>query len=63
MKDTKYRVFDYKNNFQQSYSAQLKDSLEWAIQCAKRTNGRVEKITTEDGNESSEVVYVVTPKS
>jgi len=36
-----YRVFNHKEDYQQSYSPSLDGSLDWAIDCAKRTNGKV----------------------
>lgn len=53
-----YRVFDDRNNYQQSYSAQLKKSFDWAKDCANRTNGVIHEVILEDGKEvSSNVVY------
>ena len=50
MKETKYRVFDRKDKYQQTYSPELDGSLEWAIQCANHTQGRVEEVTLENGD-------------
>jgi hypothetical protein len=41
MTKTKYRVFDYKNNFHQSYDAALQGAFAWAHDCAKRVHGYV----------------------
>ncbi len=58
MKETKYRVFDRKDKYQQTYSPELDGSLEWAIQCANHTQGRVEEVTLENGEVvSSTTIY------
>jgi len=54
-----YRVFNKKDVYQQSYCVSLQDSLEWAINCAEKTNGRVEKVYDKDGEEVSEIVFSV----
>lgn len=54
MKETKYRVFDRHDRFQQSYDAVLEGALDWAIACAKYTKGRVMEITFKNGKEISE---------
>ena len=41
MTQTKYRVFDHKNNFHQSYDASLQGALGWALDCAKRVHGYI----------------------
>ena len=57
-KEVVYRVYDNKNNYQQSYSAQLDKSFDWARDCANRTNGTVHEVTLEQGKEtSSKVLY------
>ncbi len=57
-KEVVYRVYDNKNNYQQSYSAQLVKSFDWARDCANRTNGTVHEVTLEHGKEiSSKVLY------
>jgi hypothetical protein len=48
-----YRVYNDKEDYQQSYDSRLKDSLEWAIDCAKRTNGKVFCCELKDGNTSN----------
>ena len=49
MTENMYRVFNKKGDYQQSYSLKLKDSLDWAIDCAKRTNGDVYLCEIEGG--------------
>ena len=44
MKETKYRVYDQKGNFQQSYSDQLAGGFSYARDCAKRVGGYVIKV-------------------
>jgi hypothetical protein len=48
--NVKYRVFDHKNNFHQSYDSQLEGSFKWAENCAKRINGYVLEYTHEEFN-------------
>lgn len=43
--EIKYRVFDAKGNFQQSYSNKLKGGYSWARDCAKRVNGYIVEVT------------------
>lgn len=52
MKETKYRVYDQKGHFQQTYSAQLDGAFSWARDCAKRVNGYVLEVSLEDGAET-----------
>ena len=60
MKEVKYRVFDRKNNHQQTYSPELHGSLDWAIQCANHTQGRVDEVTFENGKAvSSTTTYPI----
>lgn len=61
MTNIKYRVFDHKGIYQQSYSAELSGSLDWAIQCANRTKGRVEEVKLSRGEEVVKIVYAVKP--
>ncbi|MEN9513243.1 MAG: hypothetical protein RJB16_1003 [Bacteroidota bacterium] len=57
-KEVVYRVYDNKNNYQQSYSAKLDKAFNWARDCANRTNGKVHEVTLEDGKEvSSKIIY------
>jgi hypothetical protein len=57
-KEVVYRVYDHKNNYQQSYSAQLDKAFNWAVDCANRTNGRIEEVILENGKEvSSKTIY------
>lgn len=51
MKETKYRVYDQKGNFQQSYSDQLAGGFSYARDCAKRVGGYVLKVDFNDGTE------------
>ncbi len=51
MKETKYRVYDQKGNFQQSYSDQLPNGFSYAKDCAKRVNGYILKVVFEDNKE------------
>lgn len=44
----KYRVFDRKDNFQQSYDAALEGGFSWARDCAKNIGGYVKEYTFED---------------
>jgi len=44
-----YRVYNHKEDYQQSYDARLKESLDWAIDCAKKTNGKVFSCKIENG--------------
>jgi hypothetical protein len=54
----RYRVFDSKDNFQQSYSNQLADGYKWARDCAKRVGGYVVEFLVEDGKETeSKVIF------
>jgi hypothetical protein len=41
MTHTRYRVFDHKNNFHQSYDSALNGAFAWAHACAKRIHGYV----------------------
>jgi hypothetical protein len=41
MAHNKYRVFDKKNNFHQSYDGALKGAEQWARDCAKKIGGYV----------------------
>ena len=57
-KEIKYRVFDSKGNYQQSYSAELKGAINWASDCAKRVNGYVVEILFNGASEvSQKVIY------
>jgi hypothetical protein len=55
-KEIKYRVYDAKGNYQQSYSDKLKGSSSWAVDCAKRVNGYVVEILLEKEKELSQKV-------
>jgi hypothetical protein len=58
MKEKKYRVFDRKDKYQQTYSPELEGGLDWAIQCAAHTQGRVDEVTFENGEViSSKTIY------
>lgn len=52
--ETKYRVFDQKHGYQQTYSARLDEAFSWAKSCAKRVNGYVLEIQFENGKAVSE---------
>lgn len=56
--EIKYRVFDHKDGYQQTYSAQLEGAFTWAKSCANRVNGYVMEISF-DGNKekSSRLIY------
>jgi hypothetical protein len=41
MAHSKYRVFDKKNNFHQSYDGILQGAEQWAKDCAKKIGGYV----------------------
>lgn len=51
MKETKYRVYDQKGNFQQSYSDQLPAGFSYARDCAKRVGGYILKVDFDAGQE------------
>jgi hypothetical protein len=48
MSFSKYRVFDKKNNFNQSYDGFLQDGEQWAKDCAKKIGGYVLKYSAAD---------------
>jgi hypothetical protein len=54
-----YRVFDSKKRYKQSYSAKLRESYSWAIDCAKSEKGfNYEDVVDEKGEKiSSKIVY------
>lgn len=52
----KYRVFDGKDNYQQSYSSELNGANNWARDCARRVNGYVKEIVVSNGADISEKV-------
>lgn len=56
MQEKKYRVFDSKGNYQQSYSGQLAGGYGWARDCAKRVGGYIVEHCLEDGKETSSSV-------
>lgn len=58
--ETKYRVFDQKDGYQQTYSAQLDGALSWAKACAKRVNGYVLEIQFENDKPFSEKLIFTT---
>lgn len=53
MQEIKYRVYDSKGNFQQSYSNQLSSGYAWAKDCAKRMAGYIVEYSLTDGKEVS----------
>jgi hypothetical protein len=55
-----YRVYDARNNYQQSYSASLTNSYSWARDCAKRVGGYVMEVLKEEKeNEESPAPKVI----
>jgi hypothetical protein len=48
MTSNKYRVFDKKNNFHQSYDSALQDAERWARDCAKKIGGYVLQYSSAD---------------
>jgi hypothetical protein len=59
----RYRVYDHRGNYQQSYSNELSGGFGWAKDCAKRTIGYVVEHVLKDGKEvSSEVIFDVRNK-
>lgn len=59
LKETKYRVFDSKGYYQQSYSDQLSGGFTWAKDCARRVAGYVvEHRIGEDGNDISSAIVL-----
>lgn len=40
----RYRAYDNKGRYQQSYSAEFPDAFSWAIQCASQTKGSVKEV-------------------
>jgi len=52
-------VFDSKKRYKQSYSAKLRESYSWAIDCAKSEKGFIyEDVVDEKGEKiSSKIVY------
>lgn len=61
MKQTKYRVYDKLNRYQQTYDAVLDGALSWAKTCASRTQGVVKEVTLVGGKEISEEQIWPTP--
>jgi hypothetical protein len=59
LKEIKYRVYDSKSNYQQSYSSQLNGGYSWAKDCARRVAGYiVEHRIGEDGNDISSSIVL-----
>lgn len=54
-----YRVFDRKKRYRQSYSAKLKDSYLWALDCAKIEKGFVYEDTINESGDTiaSNLIY------
>lgn len=50
MKDTVFRVYDYKDRYHQSYSNQLPGAFDWAKACADRVRGRVMRVEVGKGD-------------
>jgi hypothetical protein len=55
-KVVKYRVFDGKDNYHQSYSSELSGASNWARDCARRVNGYVTEVSFNGISESSEKI-------
>jgi hypothetical protein len=55
--DLVYRVYDSKNNYQQSYNSFFEDALKWAKACANRVSGRVDQIEIKDSQEIVKTVF------
>ena len=53
-----YRVFDRKKRYRQSYSAKLRDSYSWALDCAKIEKGFVYEDTINQAGEKIKSVLV-----
>lgn len=57
-KTIKFRVFDSKGNYQQSYSGEIVGGFNWAKDCAKRMSGYIVEHVFEDEKEiSSSVIF------
>lgn len=57
--EVKYRVYDPKGNYQQSYSGNLDGGYNWARDCAKRVGGYVMKyVLTSDNQPVSEELII-----
>jgi hypothetical protein len=54
MSKTLYRVYDQRDVFHASYDDKLPQAKQWAVQCAQRVNGRIERveIPSEEGVKS-----------
>lgn len=59
---TLYRVFDHKGNYQQSYTHGFKNSVDWAIDCAIRVKGRVERVAVDEAEEKTETIFTFKAK-
>jgi len=57
-----YRVYDYKNNYIQTYTSEISEGFRWAKDCASRMNGRVDEITKSDTGETALTVFSVSLK-
>lgn len=55
-KNVRYRVFDSKGNYHQSYSSQLDGAFSWARDCAKRVGGYVQE-SSGDSSESFTIIF------
>jgi hypothetical protein len=53
VKEVKYRVYDAKGSYQQSYSGQLAGGYSWAKDCARRVGGYITESFIENGAEVS----------
>lgn len=52
----KYRVFDGKDNYHQSYSSELNGASDWARDCARRVNGYVKEVIVNGNSDVSEKI-------
>lgn len=59
LKEIKYRVYDSRGSYQQSYNGQLDGGYSWAKDCARRVAGYiVEHRIGEDGNDISSSIVL-----
>jgi hypothetical protein len=57
-----YRVYDYKNNYIQTYTSEISEGFRWAKDCASRMNGRVDEITKSDTGETALTIFAISLK-
>ncbi len=51
-----YRVYTNKGDYHHGYSAKLKGSRDWAVDCAKLVKGRVTEVY-DDEHETEELIF------